>query len=88
MHAEVDALRTQHHHSGRISADMLVVRITRTGKLAESRPCRKCILAMYTHPKWRIHTVIYSSDGTLKSERLSSMVRKILSAHVCKNKTL
>jgi cytidine deaminase len=55
--------------------DVVVIRISKCGKLGYSRPCKICIQRMMKfNNKIRINNVYYSdSDGTFKMEKLSSM---------------
>lgn len=55
--------------------DIVVVRISKCGKLGYSRPCENCIRRMIKfNNEIKIGNVYYSdSDGTFKMERLTSM---------------
>lgn len=50
--------------------DILVVRISKTGQLAMSKPCRKCLEFMKKYP---IRRVYYSIDGGICTEKLSEI---------------
>ena len=54
--------------------DIVVLRISKTGVLGNSRPCRDCLLRM-SKCSFNIHTVYYStSQGTIESEKFQYMM--------------
>lgn len=72
-HAETDAL--QHLPPNRskrwITLDLLVVRVTKTGNIKNSRPCVKCIEFMMKVSGYKIRNVYYSnSNGEIVCEKL------------------
>lgn len=60
--------------------DMVVLRISKQGKLGYSRPCKRCLIKMTSLENHiKIKNIYYSdSDGTIKMERLSSMLNSPL----------
>ncbi len=78
-HAELDAfekLKKGKYKLNKVkkSLNILVTRITRTGRFVESRPCYHCI-KMMLNSDIKIKYVYYSSyDGTIRRERLNKML--------------
>ena len=75
MHAEIDALNNLHYliHSGKMKKinikkmDLIVIRVTKTGKLGESAPCYHCTNELNKNSKIKINNLYYSkNDGTIK----------------------
>lgn len=68
-HAEMDVLKKLPPIKGKrkkkIDLDLLVVRVTRVGNLANSKPCFKCIRRMFILQQngYRIRKVYYSGQG-------------------------
>jgi hypothetical protein len=85
-HAEMDVLRkiykstTIPASSKRIDKfDVLVIRISKTGKLGSSRPCFHCINSMMNTPIAKIQYVYYSTnDGKIVREKLDTMLESEL----------
>ncbi len=75
LHAEMDAYSKIKGFKGITKkVDLFVIRITKGGNLAESRPCFHCIDYL-SRSKLKIQDVYYStSDGTIVSETFSDMV--------------
>ena len=79
VHAEVAALRKLEKILARkgirrMSTDLYVVRITKSRKLANSRPCIQCIQDLKASESVRIKRVYYSTpDGTIAYEKLNQM---------------
>ncbi len=81
-HAEMDVLRklykTTQAPTGnkRIEKfDVLVIRISKTGKLGASRPCFHCINSMVNTSIVKIQNVYYSTnDGKIIKEKLDNML--------------
>ena len=68
-HAEMDVLRkiyknlqTQTNSKKKEKYDVLVIRITKTGKLGSSRPCFHCINSMLSTSLVKIQYVYYSTN--------------------------
>lgn len=58
------------------TADLLVVRFSRSGKLCSSRPCYHCIMRMM-RSNIKIRHVYYSTpEGTIACEKLKKMLDK------------
>ena len=86
-HAEMDVLRkiyknslvpTNSNKKGD-KYDVLVIRITKTGKLGSSRPCYHCINSMMTTSLVKIQYVYYSTnDGKIVREKLDTMLESEL----------
>lgn len=82
IHAEMDVLRKIYKNnsismnSKRIEKfDILVIRISKTGKLGPSRPCFHCINSMMNTPIVKIQYVYYSTiDGKIVREKLDTML--------------
>ena len=85
-HAEMDVLRKIFKNSQlpnsskRIEKfDVLVIRISKTGKLGSSRPCFHCISTMMNTPIAKIQNVYYSTnDGKIVREKLDTMLESEL----------
>jgi len=55
-------------HKGKTGCDILVIRIDRTGKLNNSKPCNECIQML---KKYNINRVYYSnSEGEIVCEKV------------------
>lgn len=80
-HAEVDALRKLKYYCKRYSAnkrlhfDLLVIRVTKTGKLSMARPCYHCIQQLMQASFVNIQQVYYTdTDGVLQREKFADML--------------
>lgn len=82
IHAECDALqnlRKLNKHRRFLKSgdgiDVVVVRISKNGKLGYSRPCKSCIQKLTKlSEKIKINNVYYSdSDGSFKKEKFKNM---------------
>lgn len=65
-HAEMDVLSKYDKvksKSKRVPADIIVIRINRSGEMTNSRPCGKCIKYM-ANSKCKIRHIYYSFDAT------------------------
>lgn len=75
-HAEIDALnklKSKKFVSTKTRFDLMVIRISKTGVLGESRPCFHCLETL-ENSGVKIHNVYYSTkSGTLTKERFSTM---------------
>lgn len=75
-HAEIDALnklKSKKFVSTKNRFDLMVIRISKTGILGESRPCFHCLETL-ENSGIKIHNVYYSTkNGTLAKERFSAM---------------
>ena len=73
-HAEVDAIgKIKNKKNKPKKLDIVVIRLTKTGALSESRPCYHCLCFM-EKCSLDIRNVYYStSDGTIAKEKLSDM---------------
>ena len=73
-HAEIDAIeKIKHKKNNPKKVDLLVIRLTKSGLLAESRPCYHCLCFM-ERSSINIKYVYYStSNGTIAKERLFEM---------------
>ena len=85
-HAEMDVLRKIYKSSQipntnkRIEKfDVLVIRLSKTGKIGSSRPCFHCISSMMNTPIAKIQYVYYSTnDGKIVREKLDTMLESEL----------
>jgi hypothetical protein len=77
MHAEISAyLKIKHYKNVAKKLDLFVIRITKGGNLAESRPCFHC-MDVLSKSKLNIKNVYYSTSfGTIVCEKFSDMVEK------------
>ncbi len=80
-HAEVSVIRKILKKYGSslkrpLMCDVVVVRVSRKGKIGESRPCYHCIKTMQSVSSFiKIRNVYYSTpDGRLEKEKLSEML--------------
>ncbi len=75
MHAEIDAYsKIKNYKNISKKLDLFVIRITKGGNLAESRPCFHCI-DILSKSKLNICNVYYStSDGSIVCESFKSLV--------------
>jgi len=77
VHAEMDALdnlRQKNYLIGNKAMNLLVIRLTKTGKLGESRPCYHCLQRL-NDCGVKIKYVYYSTaDGRIMREKLSDMI--------------
>ena len=75
-HAEIDALnklKSKKYISTKSRFDLMVIRISKTGILGESRPCFHC-LEKLENSGVKIHNVYYSTkSGSLTKEKFSTM---------------
>ncbi|AGE54171.1 cytidine and deoxycytidylate deaminase [Paramecium bursaria Chlorella virus NY2B] len=68
VHAEMDGLWKIYDSDLYDNLKAVVIRITTTGKLANSRPCEMCMAALRQH---KIETIVYSTAcGRLKMEKI------------------
>lgn len=85
-HAEMDVIRKIYNNkpflnsSKRIDKfDVLVIRVSKIGKLGSSRPCYHCISGMMSTPIVKINYVYYSTnDGIIVREKLDRMLESEL----------
>ena len=73
-HAEIDAIgKIMNKKNKPKKLDIVVVRYTKSGELAESRPCYHCLCFM-EKSRLDIRNIYYStSEGTIVKERLEEM---------------
>lgn len=73
-HAEMSAyFKIRHYKNIAKKLDLFVIRITKGGNLAESRPCFHCVDVL-AKSKLNIVNVYYSTaEGTIVYEKFSSM---------------
>lgn len=75
-HAEIDALnklKSKKYMSTKTRFDLMVIRISKTGILGESRPCYHC-LEKLENSGVKIHNVYYSTkNGLLTKEKFNTM---------------
>lgn len=73
-HAEIDAYsKIKNYKNISKKLDLFVIRITKGGKLAESRPCSHCI-EILSKSRLNIVNVYYStSDGTIVCESFKNL---------------
>jgi len=76
IHAEIDALNklmSKKNNLKRTSYDLIVIRLSKTGKLGESRPCYHCLQKL-ENSGLKIKNVYYSTrGGNLEKERFKYM---------------
>lgn len=74
-HAEMDALKKINNWKNKPKElDLLVIRLSKSGLLGESRPCANCIKRLLAS-RLKIHNVYYSTvDGILVCEKLKFML--------------
>ena len=84
-HAEMDVIRKIYNNktlntNKRIDKfDVLVIRVSKFGKLGSSRPCYHCINSMMNTPILKINYVYYSTnDGIIVREKLDKMLNSDL----------
>jgi hypothetical protein len=84
-HAEMDVIRKMYNNktfntNKRIDKfDVLVIRVSKIGKLGSSRPCYHCISGMMSTPIVKINYVYYSTnDGIIVREKLDRMLESEL----------
>ena len=84
-HAEMDVIRKMYNNktfntNKRIDKfDVLVIRVSKIGKLGSSRPCYHCISGMMNTPIVKINYVYYSTnDGIIVREKLDRMLESEL----------
>jgi hypothetical protein len=75
MHAEIDAyLKIKNYKNISKKLDLFVIRITKGGRLAESRPCYHCI-DILSKSRLNICNVYYStSDGNIVCESFKNLI--------------
>lgn len=75
-HAEVDAYKKiKNYRNTPAKLDLLVIRITNGGRLAESRPCFHCI-GILAKSRLNIKNVYYStSSGIIVCETFENLVK-------------
>lgn len=99
VHAEVNVMNklkmTPSHivNPERTTFDILVIRVSRIGKLGSSRPCYHCLRQMATNTNVKIRYVYYSNhDGTVSREKLDDMLQSkthhISSGHMFRSRGL
>ena len=73
-HAEIDAIeKIKNKKNKPKKVDLLVIRLTKSGLLAESRPCYHCLHFM-ERSNINIKNIYYStSNGTIAREKLFEM---------------
>lgn len=76
-HAEINALNRLLEYKGkkisRVKYDLLVIRLSKGGKMASSRPCYHCICTM-EKSNVKIRYVYYSTiEGTIEREKFNKM---------------
>ena len=73
-HAEIDAIsKIKNKKNKPKKLDLLVIRLTKTGLLAESRPCYHCLCFM-ERANINIKNIYYSTaNGTIAKEKLHEM---------------
>ena len=74
-HAEIDAYsKIKNYKNVNKKLDLFVIRITKGGNLAESRPCSHCI-GILSKSRLNIRNVYYStSGGTIICESFKSLI--------------
>ncbi|ABT14670.1 hypothetical protein NY2A_B271R [Paramecium bursaria Chlorella virus NY2A] len=69
IHAEMDALWRISDSDLYDNMKAVIIRVTNTGKLANSRPCEMCMAALKQH---NIRTIVYSTTcARLKMEKIA-----------------
>jgi hypothetical protein len=76
-HAEIDALyKIREKRNMPRAINIIIIRISKTGKLGESRPCMHCIDMMKCIKKFKINNIFYSnSHGDIIKERFATMAQ-------------
>lgn len=80
-HAEMDVCRKlfkRNVYDKKASVNLCVVRYTKDGKFAMSRPCKHCIKCLQNLSqtcKITIKRIYYSIDGCIASEKFADMVK-------------
>ena len=85
-HAEMDVIRKIYNNKPFLNSnkridkfDVLVIRVSKIGKLGSSRPCYHCISGMMNTPVAKINYVYYSTnDGIIVREKLDRMLNSEL----------
>jgi cytidine deaminase len=73
QHAEMAALYKLNMKKCRKQMNLIVIRVSKTGVLGESRPCSNCIKQMH-HSRLKFKYIIYSNkDGILVKELFKDM---------------
>jgi cytidine deaminase len=82
-HAEVDVIiKLLKWKNSPKQIDILVIRLSKTGKLGNSKPCFHCLKFMKKHNN-RINNIYYSSsDNLIIKEKLNNM----FTCHICKSR--
>jgi len=58
-----------------IVVDLLVIRVSKTGKLGNSRPCKHCLLHLSQNKDVKVRNVYYSTrDTTIVREKFNTML--------------
>ena len=85
VHAEMDALNklrdcktSEKKKIKRTKYDMLVVRLTSSGKLASSRPCYHCIVSLIESGITIRHVYYSTQEGTIVREKFKTMLESPL----------
>ncbi len=69
IHAEIAALYKQADWNIRNPVDLVVIRLSRTGTLGESRPCFHCIRKIYKSGINLRHVYYSTKEGIIKREK-------------------
>lgn len=82
IHAEMEAIKNINNSKSRTKIkfktyDLIVIRVTNSGRLGNSRPCSKCkkyIMNYCDKTHIKINTIYYSNeDGTITAEKFDKM---------------
>jgi len=88
IHAEMEAMKKIKRNIKK-TYDILVIRVTKTGTLGNSRPCSRCkkyILYKCKMSGIQIGKIYYSNDdGSIRCERFSKMENNIVSSRFRQN---
>lgn len=89
VHAEIAGLNKiekNNKYRKKIKVNVIVLRVTKTGLLGESKPCYHCIHRMANSKNVKIDKIIYSrSDGTCTTEKFSNLMKEdIENIHISK----
>ena len=71
IHAEIDAMKKLPYKKIRNKMDLIVIKLTKSGKFGDSRPCLTCLKSMRS---LRIKHVYYSTcSGNIMRENFNGM---------------
>ena len=74
-HAEMDALAKIIGKGNKTrKLDLIVIKLTKTGQLGESRPCHNCLRRLYESGVNIKHVYYSTSKGTMEKENFNSML--------------